>query len=275
MKVPFVKYHGTGNDFILIDNRKKKIKLTKKQIANFCHRRFGIGADGLMLLESHSEFPFEMIYYNADGLKSSMCGNGGRCISAFAHSLRIFKEKVSFLAVGKIYHAHLTNQKENNKKNISLQMNDVLKKNILHKKNFILNTGSPHYVKFVENIELNNFIEEAKKIRYGKTWGEKGINVNFVSIEGKNKKSKNLISVRTYERGVEEETYSCGTGAVACALATNLFQNSSTKKNTIQVQTKGGKLKVSFENCESSYTNIFLSGETAKVFCGEYSLPSF
>ena len=274
MKVPFVKYHGTGNDFILIDNRTKKIKLTKKQISNFCHRRFGIGADGLMLLQSHSEFPFEMIYYNADGLKSSMCGNGGRCISAFAHSLGIFKEKVSFLAVGKIYHSYIIHQKGNNRKNISLRMNDVLKKNILHKKDFILNTGSPHYVKFVENIDLNNFVEEAKKIRYGKTWGEKGINVNFVSIEGKNKKSKSKISVRTYERGVEEETYSCGTGAVACALAMSLFQNSSTQKNTIQVQTKGGKLKVSFENCESSYIDIFLSGETTKVFCGEYSIPS-
>lgn len=282
MKINFSKYHGTGNDFILIDNRDEKIQLTNQQTSNLCHRRFGIGADGLMLLQNHSEYNFEMIYYNSDGHKSSMCGNGGRCISAYAHSLGIFEKNVSFFAIGKKYHAKLLNEDLQNKDlkniplNISLEMNDVfhanvIKENMGDEKNFffVIDTGSPHYVKFVENFE-DDFVERAKKIRYSEKWEKEGINVNFVSI-----RENNQISMRTYERGVEDETYSCGTGAVACALATDIYQNLSKKNNqkrAIKINTKGGELKVSFENNEQSYQKIFLSGATVKVFDGEFFL---
>lgn len=288
MKINFSKYHGTGNDFILIDNRDEKIQLTNQQIANLCHRRFGIGADGLMLLQNHSEYNFEMIYYNSDGHKSSMCGNGGRCISAYAHSLGIFKKDVSFFAIGKKYHASLLNENSQDKDfkntplNISLEMNDVfhanvIKENIEDKENcfFVIDTGSPHYIKFVENLE-EDFVKKAKKIRYSKKWQKEGINVNFVSVG-----EDNQIAMRTYERGVEDETYSCGTGAVACALATDIYQSlgesenlskNNNQKRIINITTKGGELNVSFENNEQSYQKIFLSGATVKVFDGEVFL---
>lgn len=292
--IAFAKYHGTGNDFILIDNRENFLTLKEEEVSFLCHRRFGIGADGLILLNPIKEIKkntenqknildFEMVYYNSDGKKSSMCGNGGRCIVAFAHALKIFSHKTSFLAIGNSYHANLLNNSspQKNQKEISIQMNNILKQNIIfsQKENrefFILDTGSPHYVQFIDDIKNINFVEQAKQIRYSKDWEQEGININFVAFEKeKNNQNINKITIRTYERGVEDETYACGTGAVACAIATHFYFRNQKQENQTNlhhktiVETKGGKLNIFFDETEFSYEKICLSGPTVKVFEGE------
>ena len=251
----FYKYQGTGNDFIIIDNRKNGFpKEDVKFINHLCDRNFGIGSDGLMLLEKSSSLDFKMVYFNADGKSGSMCGNGGRCIVQFAKSLGIFNTKTSFEAIGETYHASIDGSI------VSIKMNDV--KDIeIHPDHLFLDTGSPHHIKFTENVEEINVEQVGREIRYGSPYFEDGTNVNFVEqVEG------NTFKVRTYERGVENETLSCGTGVTAVAIASHAVNKSS--ENIIKLKTLGGILEVSFEMENDSYKNIVLKGPANFVFKG-------
>jgi diaminopimelate epimerase len=258
VKIPFVKYQGTGNDFVLIDQR-EQVFLTRNDVTiieKMCDRRFGIGADGLMLLQKKEGFDFEMVYFNADGRESSMCGNGGRCIVAFAKSLNVFDEKCHFLAIDGPHDA--TINAEGNQ--VELKMIPVRQVEI--KPDFyLMNTGSPHYVRFVEQMADIDVFEDGKKIRYSERFAAEGVNVNFVV------KNENGIEVATYERGVEDETFSCGTGVTAAAIA---YAIKNTTQGEIAIKTKGGNLSVRLESDGYiGFTNIWLCGPATKVFEGE------
>jgi diaminopimelate epimerase len=251
----FYKYQGTGNDFVMIDNRQETFdKYDTKHIAFLCDRRFGIGADGLILLENHKDFDFKMVYFNADGNESSMCGNGGRCLVAFAKQLGIITHNATFEAVDGLHHAYIENDI------VRLQMQDVdaVEK---HSNHVFLNTGSPHHVQFEEQIENFDIKALGAKIRYGSPYNEAGSNVNFVK-----KISDDTFVVRTYERGVEDETLSCGTGVTAVALAMNYL--GETSQNLVTLQTQGGNLQVSFEKTGQSYKNVWLIGPAKFVYKG-------
>ncbi|MBK6990446.1 MAG: diaminopimelate epimerase [Chitinophagaceae bacterium] len=257
MELHFFKYQGTGNDFILADNRTKEYSsLTTEQIHRLCLRRFGIGADGLMLLNEKDGFDFEMKYYNADGKEGSMCGNGGRCIVKFAYHLGIHKEKYRFLASDGAHEAEIDTNGI-----VSLKMYDV--KNIRKFHNdFILDTGSPHYIKLSSNVMEMDVFKKGYEIRHSKEFEEEGINVNFVEqLEEVDK-----IIVRTFERGVEDETFSCGTGVTAAALVCYHNENGF---NEVEAKTLGGKLSVEFDRLDDSrYENIWLCGPAEKVYEG-------
>jgi len=258
MHIQFYKYQGTGNDFILIDNRDRTLHLSLKEIAFLCDRRFGIGADGLMLLELEAGYDFKMVYYNSDGNESTMCGNGGRCITAFAQQLGIIESEANFLAVDGDHKATIHPDKS-----VSLQMVDVPE---ITKSDacFILNTGSPHYISWVEDLDGLDVFQEGRMIRNREQFQPKGINVNFA------KRLTDGIRVRTYERGVEDETLSCGTGVTAAAIA---FSDIATGKFSIAVETPGGRLEVSYEK-DSPYTakNVILTGPAQFVFEGNIDL---
>ncbi|HEX8356683.1 MAG TPA: diaminopimelate epimerase [Segetibacter sp.] len=257
MKTEFYKYQGTGNDFVILDNRSNQYHLTSRQVRSICDRRFGIGADGLMLLNELDGYDFEMKYYNANGAESSMCGNGGRCLVKFASDQGIKRSTYTFLAVDGPHEATFGDDLW-----VQLKMKDV---NEMHEDegNCIVDTGSPHYVKIVSNVKNYNVFNEGKKIRYSKKFAEKGINVNFVETE------EDKIYVRTYERGVENETFSCGTGVTACALVCAHNQGF----NRVEVQTLGGKLAVEFDKIkESHFSNIWLCGPALFVFKGEIDI---
>jgi diaminopimelate epimerase len=258
MNLHFYKYQGCGNDFILFDNRQKEISLDTQQIKKMCDRHFGIGADGLMLLENTNRYDFKMVYYNSDGNQSSMCGNGGRCISRFAEYLGIAKGKAHFMAIDGEHLAYLDQEI------ISLKMNDVSGIET-HSDYFFLNTGSPHVVKWVKRINDYNVFEEGKKIRYSEPYNSRGgTNVNFIE-----KKEDHLI-VRTYERGVENETLACGTGVTAAALVAAL-QNNVTNENNCPIVTLGGNLNVSYNrHADNSFADIWLKGPANFVFEGDY-----
>lgn len=259
MKLIFYKYQGTGNDFVIIDNRNGAVSLTNEQVKFLCDRRFGIGADGLMLLNSLSGYDFEMTYYNADGRESSMCGNGGRCLTRFAFDIGIHKDKYLFQAVDGMHEAELGEHGW-----IRLKMQDVDSVREYHS-DMILNTGSPHYVKTVNNVMAHNVFKEGRDIRYSKDFEAEGINVNFVENDDDKK-----IIVRTYERGVEDETYSCGTGVTASAL---VFAHNDNGFNRIEVETLGGHLAVEFDKTgEQSFENIWLCGPATFVFKGEIEI---
>lgn len=256
MQQVFYKYQGTGNDFVMIDNRQNTFnKKDTKRIAWLCDRRFGIGADGLILLENHKSLDFNMVYYNADGNESSMCGNGGRCLVAFAKQLGVIEDKATFEAIDGIHHAVI----ENNI--VKLQMQNV--EHIRRYENHIfLDTGSPHHVQFEDNIDDFDIKGDGAKIRYGAPYNEAGSNVNFVK-----KISDTLFRVRTYERGVENETLSCGTGVTAVALA--MHASHETKDNFITLKVEGGELQVTFDIEEGgSYKNIWLIGPAQLVYEG-------
>ena len=254
MKLNLHKYQGAGNDFILLDNREIQINfLTEKMIKKLCDRHFGIGADGMMILNTKEGYDFEMVYYNSDGKLGSMCGNGGRCITRFAYDLGIKKANFNFYASDGEHESTI-----NFEKNVSLKMIDVDKVEF-SLNHYILNTGSPHYVKFVGDVNNVDIVKEGSAIRYSKEFSEKGINVNFVQIL-----SEDEIYVRTYERGVEDETLSCGTGVTASALVAAHNDNGF---NAVEVKTKGGKLRVEFENSgDNIFKNIWLSGPAEYVF---------
>ncbi len=253
MQLQCYKYQGTGNDFVLIDNREKTISLTTEQIKWLCDRRFGIGADGLMLLELEPGIDFKMVYFNSDGNESSMCGNGGRCITAFAKYLGIVTTHAKFLAIDGIHEAKIDNSW------VSLKMNDVREVEA-GDGYFYLNTGSPHYVKFVNGIENFDVFTEGKKIRNNDRFVFEGTNVNFIE------KKDNELFVRTYERGVEDETLSCGTGVTAAALVAAL-KGVSTDKNNCSIKTLGGYLNVKFDKVlENTFYNIWLEGPATFVF---------
>lgn len=259
MLVKFYKYQGTGNDFVLIDNRSYGLKPANETIKKICHRRFGIGADGLILLQNKSGFDFEMIYYNSDGRQSSMCGNGGRCIVKFAHDLKLIADTCHFWAIDG---AHKASVLPNNI--VSLKMIDV--EDVQQSGNdFVLNTGSPHYVRFASHINQMRIIDEAHKIRYNDIYKTDGINVNFAEPV-----NPHTIRMRTYERGVEDETYSCGTGVVAASLA--YASMSDDNLDTTTVETPGGFLKVNFERTDNGFKNIYLIGSALNVFEGEVEI---
>jgi diaminopimelate epimerase len=260
MKISFVKYQGTGNDFIIIDNRDLKFPSHDRNlVARLCERRFGIGADGLMLLQNSSGYDFQMVYFNSDGNESSMCGNGGRCIVEFARTLGIVKDKAFFLAADG-EHESLVKPGV-----VTLKMNNVSK--IENNGSFCyLNTGSPHYVEFVNGVKDMDVVQHGKKIRNNDRFKEKGTNVNFVE------KHYNELFVRTYERGVEAETYSCGTGVTAAALVASL-KNVATADNYCDIQTLGGPLKVTFQkHDDGSFTDVWLEGPATFVFSGEINI---
>lgn len=255
MQQIFYKYQGTGNDFVMIDNRQQTFnKKDTKHIAFLCDRRFGIGADGLILLENHPDLDFRMVYYNADGNESSMCGNGGRCLVAFAKHLGVINENAVFEAIDGVHHATINGDM------VRLQMQDVhtIEK---HSKHVFLNTGSPHHVQFEESIEDFDIKTKGATIRYGEPYNEAGSNVNFVK-----KINDQIFAVRTYERGVEDETLSCGTGVTAVALAMHALNE--TDKNLITLQVQGGELQVSFDIEGGVYKNVWLIGPAKFVYKG-------
>lgn len=259
MRIQFYKYQGTGNDFIIADNRDGKIKLSQQQVAFLCHRRFGIGADGLMLLEPETGYDFKMVYYNSDGNESTMCGNGGRCIMAFAKLLGVIKDEATFVAIDGPHHATIDRQGI-----VHLAMQDV--HHIAAKDDHaILNTGSPHYITWVDDVDGTDVFTNGRGIRNGESFQPKGINVNFVQV------LENSIKVRTYERGVEDETLSCGTGVTAAAIATT---KQAIGKFDIAIHTPGGELKVAFnKSTTDSATDVVLTGPATLVFEGEIDLP--
>jgi diaminopimelate epimerase len=256
MIIEFYKYQGTGNDFIIIDDREKEFDLTDNDlIAALCERRMGIGADGLILLREHDTLDFEMIYFNADGKESSMCGNGGRCIIAFAQMLEMTGNETTFMAIDGEHKGRLMDD------GIYLQMQDVKKIEGVGD-GLVLNTGSPHYIEMVDELDYIDVNKQGSKIRNSVPFKKDGINVNFVL-------DANELQVRTYERGVEAETLSCGTGVVATAIA--MHYANCIEETLVNVKTKGGELTVSFEEFNGGYRNIWLSGEASMVFAGEFA----
>ncbi|MFW5792755.1 MAG: diaminopimelate epimerase [Bacteroidota bacterium] len=265
MKIDFYKYHGTGNDFIIIEDPDKgfiKSQTSPEKFINLlCNRRFGIGADGLILLQNSSKYDFSMKYYNSDGSEGSMCGNGGRCIAAFAKHKGIGGNRLTFEAIDGEHDVII----EKNSL-VKLKMQDVLAYQKIGK-SFLINTGSPHYIKFVKNNKSINVIKEGSKIRNDKKYSSEGVNVNFVELKN------NLLLVRTFERGVEDETLSCGTGVVASAIAAYL--NGVKKPATgFKIITKGGELKVSFSINQQSgiIENVWLKGPAKFVYKGTIDL---
>jgi diaminopimelate epimerase len=263
MNIQFFKYQGTGNDFIMIDNRTEFFsKNNTKLIKQLCDRRFGIGADGLILLENDKFSDFKMVYYNSDGNESSMCGNGGRCIVAFAKQLNVIHEETTFMAVDGEHYAKISADGT-----VSLQMKNV--EDIKMAADYVfLNTGSPHHITLVEDVKSVPVKEIGSQIRYSDLYGKAGSNVNFVEII-----SDSLFAVRTYERGVEDETLSCGTGVTAAAIAMNAI--GKTTSNEIDLLVEGGQLKVSFQKDGNHYHHVFLIGPASFVFEGTINIDTY
>lgn len=252
MKVHFYKYQGTGNDFVMIDNRSLKLSVTVDQISAICDRRFGVGADGLILIQDHPTLDFEMVYYNSDG-SQSMCGNGSRCAVMFARFLNIIDLNTTFQSTDGIHKATITEG------SVALEMHDTLP---IDKRltGLFINTGSPHHLEFVEQVDSTEVFERGQSIRQDPEYAPEGTNVNFIEVV-----DEHTIKVRTYERGVEDETLSCGTGVTAASIA-------ATKKNIqspVAVYTQGGQLIVSFKETASGFTNVKLIGPAEMVFEGD------
>lgn len=259
MTVKFYKYQGTGNDFVMIDNRGYGLIKERIMIEKLCDRRFGIGGDGLIYLQDKEGYDFEMVYFNSDGNESTMCGNGGRCLIKFAHDLGLVGNRCKFMAIDGEHDGEILADGR-----VSLKMKDV--EGIENYNNdFVLNTGSPHYVQFANQVGNLKVVEEAQKIRYNDRFAAEGINVNFAE-----KQSANEIYVRTYERGVEGETLSCGTGVVASALA--LAAKSGSLLTDVNVQAPGGNLQVKFESSGRGFRNIYLIGPAEMVFEGNVEI---
>ena len=258
MLLHFYKYQGTGNDFVILDNRKRNIELSKELVASLCDRHFGIGADGLMLLNEHPSYDFEMIYYNADGAPGTMCGNGGRCLTKFAYDKGIHANTYHFTASDGEHEAVID---ENGW--IHLKMIDVHEISKLNEAT-VLNTGSPHFIKPVSDLSNYDVFTEGKNIRYNNTYNEKGINVNFVEWSG------DELFVRTYERGVENETFSCGTGVTAAAIA---MSTDTIGAQETKIRTLGGSLLIKFNKVDAQhYNNVWLCGPASFVYDGQITI---
>lgn len=261
MTLRFHKYQGAGNDFIVADNRRGLINHHQPElISKLCDRRFGIGADGVMFLQDKEGFDFEMIYYNADGKPSSMCGNGGRCMVSFAKHLGVIADKTYFLAADGPHYAEISEEGTW----VSLQMIDVDVIN-MDGEAFVLNTGSPHFVTCVTELKEKNVFALGEAIRNSETYVKEGINVNFVEDEGE------YYFVRTYERGVEDETFACGTGATAVALAMARKKEQFGQRKT-HIKVLGGDLTIRFDYDGARFRNIFLEGPAKRVFEGEIEI---
>lgn len=262
MTYNFSKYQGTGNDFVMIDDRANPGRTEpfpqhdQALIARLCDRRFGIGADGLILLQNHPDFDFRMVYFNADGAEGSMCGNGGRCIVRFAHDLGLFTMHTRFMAVDGEHEATVADGL------ISLRMSSVQQIDTTPDYSFT-NTGSPHVVLFVNDLANHDVAGIGQKLRYSDAFAPTGTNVNFVQTE-----PDGTLFVRTYERGVEDETYSCGTGVTAAALVANRQFGMA---SPVSIRTLGGNLGVAFVVSEAAgYELIDLIGPAEKVFEGHW-----
>jgi diaminopimelate epimerase len=262
MHLNFFKYQGAGNDFILIDNRNQTFPLVNQPeaIKKLCDRHFGIGADGLMVLQLKEGYDFEMLYFNADGREGSMCGNGGRCIVSFAKHLELIGDETNFLAVDGPHYAKISEKGSW----VSLQMIDVQS---VHSDGeaFVLNTGSPHYVLPVKDLDKIDVYHDGQYIRYNETYKDQGINVNFVEDLG------DSYFVRTYERGVEDETFACGTGVTAVAISMAKKKGKIGKIHSL-IKVKGGELSVDFKFDGHSFTEVFLEGPATFVFLGAINL---
>lgn len=257
--IAFVKYQGTGNDFVMIDDRAGRFDPGDSDlIARLCHRRFGVGADGLILLRKHTEADFEMLYYNADGRVASLCGNGSRCVVRFAHDLGIISKKTRFMTVEGILTATIEDEL------VSVRMPDVIVPDHGDGPDYFLDTGSPHHVCMVgEGLKDMDVVGRGRQIRHSERYGRDGVNVNFVEEQD------GILFVRTYERGVEEETYSCGTGVTASALVYGIRGVVS----PVRIKTPGGALEVSFRREGGGrFTDIMLTGPAMRVFDGTYPL---
>ncbi len=256
MILKFHKYQGNGNDFIIIDNRKQSFPVIDDVlIRTLCDRNFGIGGDGLMLLERSADYDFHMIYFNSDGKEGSMCGNGGRCMVHFARKLGIIKNSAVFSGTDGIHEASID---DGGLVHLKMQDVDKIESDGLA---YILDTGSPHYVLFVESITEMDVVEAGRKIRFSDHYKDNGINVNFV------KRAGDHIIIRTYERGVENETLACGTGTVASAIASVI--ESPRQDANIIAETRGGMLEVRFRRRgRVSFSDIWLIGPAKHVFEG-------
>ena len=254
--INFHKYQGTGNDFVMIDNRELLFEKTDLAlIGELCDRRFGVGADGVILIEKHSEYDFEMVYFNPDG-SQSLCGNGSRCAVMFAKGLGIIENETEFLAIDGAHIAFIENGE------VHLLMNDVTEHELINS-DFLINTGSPHYIKYVPDAHNLNVVESGREIRYSDRFKEEGVNVNFLEECG-----DNALVIRTYERGVENETLSCGTGCTAAALSFAL----KGAQSPIYLNAVGGELRVSFNRENDIFKDIYLIGPAEKVFEGVIEL---
>jgi len=255
MTLTFYKYQGAGNDFIIIDNRKNILDPTdRERIKQICDRRFGIGADGLMMLYDHKEVDFEMKYFNSDGYEGTMCGNGGRCIVMFAKKIKLIKQNARFVTNDGVHTAEITDT------TVRLRMNDI---NTIRKlrDSYFINTGSPHYVTFTNDVDNIDIFNEGRKMRNNQQFKPHGTNVNFVEVQ------KDGLSLRTYERGVENETLSCGTGAVAAAIIS--VYSGQIDSNNVQVKTRGGIMNVGFSRTnKGGFSDIILEGPAVFVFEG-------
>lgn len=258
MKIVFEKYHGAGNDFIIIDDRNSNLELSSKEISLLCHRRFGIGADGLILLQESKNLDFKMKYYNADGHEGSLCGNGGRCIVYFAGQLGLIKSETRFEAIDGEHHAHIISGNKD-QGIVSLKMADVDKIEKIDD-DYFLNTGSPHYVKIVEKIDTIDAFKEGNKIRWDNRFQPGGTNANFITI------NEDHLFVRSFERGVENLTLACGTGVVASSIVT--AEKSANKFDKYFIKTDGGDLSVKFKKENNIYSDIWLEGPVVKVYEG-------
>jgi len=258
VKIKFYKYQGAGNDFVMIDNRDGNFPVNKETIEKICDRNFGIGADGLILLENDSETDFRMVYFNSDGNESTMCGNGGRCIVRFAHDLDVTNENMTFNAIDGLHHAVVDGE------TIRLRMIDI-KEVEDHDRYLFMNTGSPHHVEFVDNVQNVDVYNRGKKIRNGAPYFETGSNINFVEVL-----PNQTLKIRTYERGVEDETLACGTGITAAAIAS--YIRGFVKDNVISIEALGGKLSVNFDEKNNTFENIWLNGPAVRVFEGEIEI---
>ena len=257
MEFEFEKYHGTGNDFILINDNSKKFPTKDFEIIRWlCDRKFGIGSDGLIVIRDHKEFDFEMVYFNSDGIEGSLCGNGSRCAVAYGINNGFLNQNVVFQAIDGIHYASAES-----KGMFSISFNDL---NLVEQnsESVFLDTGSPHHIEIVNDLKLINVKEKGSSIRYRSKYREEGVNVNFVEKVG-----HDLFKLRTYERGVEDETLSCGTGAVAASLAVHFLKLTST--NRVFIETLGGTLEVKFELDFGTYREIHLIGPAKKVFSGK------
>jgi diaminopimelate epimerase len=255
----FHKYQGTGNDFVMIDDRTRTFPVADQAlVARLCHRHFGIGADGLILLQTDPDGTLRMVYFNADGAEGSMCGNGGRCYVRFAHDLGLITDYLQFIAVDGPHEAEVQGDE------IRLRMGDVA--GMEHHTAFsFLNTGSPHVVQFDDDVESLDVVALGRPLRYSEPFSPGGTNVNFVQLL-----TDQTLFVRTYERGVEDETYSCGTGVTAAALvAHRQFGLTS----PVAIRTLGGALSVAFDpHPDGSFNNIYLLGPAQRVFEGELTV---
>ena len=261
MTIAFSKYQGTGNDFIIVDNRLLKWNPSSRTVAQLCHRHFGIGADGLMLLDAEDGYDFRMTYFNSDGNESTMCGNGGRCITVFARELGLIGDKAHFSAIDGTHESIL---KSGQKMWLCrLKMKDAVIGKV-HADGIFIDTGSPHLVTFITNAADTEVVASGRMIRHDPRFAPGGVNVDFVEVTGSG------LFVRTYERGVEDETLSCGTGVTAAVLAYAFLHPEN--RDIPEVRTRGGSLKVSYQQAGPSFQEVWLEGPAEKVFEGHIHL---